>query len=41
MEKKSGCISNTGNHDDKSSGWIAMLFLVAVAIAAAVILLAM
>lgn len=41
MEKKSGCISDTGNHGDSSSGWIAMFCLVGTAIVAALILLAM
>lgn len=40
MEKKSGCISR-GEHNDSSSGWIAMLVLMIVAIAAALVLLAM
>lgn len=40
MEKKSRCISSTGERDNVS-GWIAMLFLVVVAIVAAFILLAM
>ena len=41
MEKRSWYISNASDHDDSDSGWIAMIFLVAVAIVAAFILLAL
>lgn len=41
MEKKNWCISSTGERDDNVSGWIAMLFLVGIAIVAAFVLLAM